>query len=64
MEELKKHLKECKKVTVKEYTSLSTGEIRLYIQFHFARGAKELSISYSEEAEQMLNNYLMGKPLE
>jgi hypothetical protein len=61
MEELKRHLSQCKKVTVREYISQTTGEIRLYIQFHFLKGVKELSFSSTEEVTKLIDNYLMGK---
>lgn len=60
MEELKRHLSLCKKVTVREYASQATGEVRLYIQFHFAKGVKELSFGNTPEVEEIINNYLTG----
>lgn len=60
MEDLKKHLSLCKNVTVREYTSQSTGELRLYVQFHFAKGVKEQSFSNIPEVQEIINTYLTG----
>ena len=63
MEELKAHLLKCKKVTVREYISQATGEVRMYITFHYLKGVKELSYGNSDEVTKLIDDYLMGKQI-
>lgn len=63
MDDLKRHLSKCKNVTVREYNSQQTGEIRLYIQFHFARGMREGSFDNSPEVQEVINKYLTGETI-